>query len=170
VAPSPELALFAERELDRLCAAFPLGYRPALEWRPFRTTAGMAYYRRRAIGLGAAVLTTPERLRDTLVHEYAHLLAFARHGARGVGHGPAWRRAMHDLGAEPRVRHAYEAVRNVPRQRVLYRCLRCGAAIERRRRLPKGRTYVHARCGGGLRLEEVGRLEEEGAAARNGPP
>ena len=85
--PSAELALLAERELDRLCAAFPLGYRPALEWRPYRTTAGMAYYRRRAIGLGAAVLTTPERLVDTLIHEYAHLLAFMRHGPRGADHG-----------------------------------------------------------------------------------
>lgn len=153
--PAPELSALAEGELDRLCATFPLGYRPALEWRPFRTTAGMAYFRRRAIGLGAAVLTTPERLVDTLVHEYAHLLAFARHGAGGLGHGPAWRQAMADLGAEPRVHHAYEVARNAPRQRVVYRCVRCGAAIERRRRLPKGRTYVHARCGGGLRLEGV---------------
>lgn len=159
--PPPETAALAERELDRLCAAFPLGYRPALEWRPFRTTAGMAYFRRRAIGLGAAVLTTPERLVDTLVHEYAHLLAFARKGAQGVGHGPAWRRAMADLGAEPSVRHPYEVARNASRQSVTYRCLRCGATIERRRRLPKNRVYVHARCGGGLRLEGV-REEERG--------
>lgn len=153
--PPPEIAALAERELDRLCAAFPLGYRPALEWRPFRTTAGMAYFRRRAIGLGAAVLTTPERLVDTLVHEYAHLLAFARHGARGVGHGAPWRRAMADLGSEPRVRHTYEVARNASRQSVVYRCVRCGTAIERRRRLPKNRVYVHAQCGGGLRLEGI---------------
>lgn len=158
--PSPELAAYAERELDRLCAAFPLGYRPTIEWRPFRTTAGMAYYRRRAIGLGAAVLTTPERMVDTLVHEYAHLLAAARFGAQGLGHGPAWRQAMMDLGALPTVRHTYEVARNVSRQRVIYRCVRCGASIERRRRLPKGQTYVHARCGGGLREEEVGKREE----------
>lgn len=156
--PSPEIALWAERELDRLCASHPLGYRPALEWRPFRTTAGMAYFRRRAIGLGAAVLTTPERLTDTLVHEYAHLLAFARHGARGVGHGPAWRQAMTELGAEPCVHHTYAVARNAPRQRVVYRCVRCGAAIERRRRLPKGTTYVHAGCGGGLKLTQVVKL------------
>ena len=115
----------------------------------------MAYFRRRAIGLGAAVLTTPERLLDTLVHEYAHLLAYARHGREGAGHGPAWRRAMADLGAEPRVRHAYEVARNAPRQRVVYRCVRCAVAFERRRRLPKNGAYVHAGCGGGLRLESV---------------
>lgn len=121
----------------------------------------MAYFRRRAIGLGAAVLTTPERLVDTLVHEYAHLLAFARHGRAGTGHGPAWRQAMADLGAEPTVRHAYEVARNGSRQRIVYRCVRCGAAIERRRRLPKGQTYVHARCGGGLRLQEIRSLGHE---------
>lgn len=159
----PELALLAERELDRLCAAFPLGYRPAIEWRPFRTTAGMAYYRRRAIGLGAAVLITPERVVDTLVHEYAHLLAFVRSGVKGVGHGAPWKRAMHDLGAEPTVRHAYEVARNAPRQRVVYRCVRCRTAIERHRRLPKGRIYVHASCGGGLRLKEV---REEGTGKK----
>lgn len=153
--PPPEIAETANRELDRLCSAFPMGYRPTLEWRPFRTTAGMAYYGRRAIGLGAAVLTTPERVADTLIHEYAHLLAVARSGKRGMGHGGPWRQAMCDLGAEPRVRHSYEVARNASRQRILYRCVRCGIAIERRRRLPKRRVYVHAKCGGGLRFEGV---------------
>jgi SprT protein len=151
------MASLANAELDRLCAAFPLGYRPTLEWRPFRTTAGMAYFRRRAIGLGAAVLTTPERLRDTLVHEYAHLLAFKRSGPAGRGHSGPWRQAMVDLGAEPRVRHTYEVARNAPRQRVIYRCVRCGTCIERRRQLPKKSVYVHARCGGGLKLEAIRR-------------
>lgn len=155
VKPDAEMVGHAQRELDRLCASHPLGYRPSIEWRPFRTTAGMAYYRRQAIGLGAAVLTTPDRLVDTLVHEYAHLLAFARHGRAGAGHGEPWRRAMIDLGAEPKVHHTYEVTRNAPRQRVVYRCVRCGASIERHRRLPKRGTYVHASCGGGLRLEEV---------------
>lgn len=145
----------AQGELDRLCAEFPMGYRPALEWRSFRTTAGMAYYRRRAIGLGASVLTTPERLKDTLIHEYAHLLAFARYGNAGRGHGAGWQQAMTDLGAAPRVRHTYEVARNASRQRVFYRCVRCGASIERRRRLPRGRKYVHAQCGGGLKLDRV---------------
>jgi len=147
----------ANAELDRLCAAFPLGYRPALEWRRFRTTAGIAYFRRRAIGLGAAVLTTPERLKDTLIHEYAHLLAFRRFGQAGRGHSAPWRQAMVDLGAEPRVRHTYEVARNAPRQSVIYRCVRCGTSIERRRRLPQSRVYVHAACGGGLKLESIRR-------------
>jgi SprT protein len=134
---------------------FPLGYQPTIEWRPYRTTAGMAYFRRRAIGLGAAVVTTPERLVDTIVHEYAHLLAFARKGPGGRGHGAAWIQAMVDLGAEPRVRHTYEVARNSARQIVTYRCVRCGTPISRKRRLPRGAKYVHARCGGGLKLESV---------------
>lgn len=154
------MASLANAELDRLCAACPLGYRPSLEWRPFRTTAGMAYYRRRAIGLGAAVLTTPERLVDTLIHEYAHLVAFKRFGQAGRGHSGPWRQAMVELGAEPRVRHTYEVVRNAPRQRVTYRCVRCGTSIERRRRLPKNNVYVHANCGGGLKLEAIRREAE----------
>lgn len=115
----------------------------------------MAYYRRRAIGLGAAVADTREKVVSTLIHEYAHLLAYARYGQAGAGHGVAWQAAMRELGVEPKVRHTYEVARNKPRQQVVYRCLRCGSEISRSRRLPRGRKYVHASCGGGLRLERV---------------
>ena len=106
------------------------------------------------------MLNAPERVVATLIHEYAHLLAFDRHGRHGTGHGPAWRAAMAELGATPTVRHDYPIVRNVPRQRAVYRCLGCGAEIVRARRLPQGRRWAHAACGGGLRLERIERHSE----------
>ena len=61
--------------------------------------------------------------------------------ARAPGHGPAWRQAMADLGAEPRVRHAYDVVpeRLAPAGRVPLPPVRRGhrapaAAPERGRR------------------------------------
>ncbi len=149
----------AEALLSELCEKYPLGYRPQLLWKGFRVTAGMAYYTRGEIALSRIVLDTPEKMYTTLIHEYAHLLAFAREGRAGAGHGPAWKAAMRQLGAEPVVRHSYTVRRNAKRQTLLYRCVRCGDTFSRHRRLPKTRKYVHADCGGGLRL--VSRLAAE---------
>jgi predicted SprT family Zn-dependent metalloprotease len=147
--------------LVQLCAEFPLGYVPELIWRGYRVTAGLAYYRKGVIGLSTRVLKDETSVVDTLVHEYAHLLAVKRHGTRAAGHGPAWQKAMRDLGQEPKVRHNYEVERNVARQSVTYVCIRCGKSIVRARRLPKRRRYIHANCGGDLRLAKVERITGE---------
>lgn len=149
------LAEQAQEILRETVARFPLSYMPEIRWKKLRVSAGIAYYRTGVIGLSTVILDTPEKLRLTLLHEYAHLLAFERHGRKAANHGIYWKQAMLDLGLEPRVRHTYECARNKPRQTVRYRCQRCGAQIERSRKLPRNRRYVHANCGGGLRLFSV---------------
>jgi predicted SprT family Zn-dependent metalloprotease len=145
----------AEKHLEELYSRFPLKSWPQLEWRAYRVSAGMAYYREGVIGLSSVVLRDPDAVRETLGHEYAHLLAFSRAGTRGAGHGAAWRTAMRDIGLEPKVRHNYEVERNVRRQQVDYLCVRCGATIARKRRLPGRRKYVHSQCGGDLKLLRI---------------
>jgi SprT protein len=152
---NPLLAQLADEILREAMARYPLKYIPELRWKRLRVSAGMAYYRTGTIGLSSLILDTPEKLRLTLLHEYAHLLAFERHGRKAANHGIHWKQAMLDLGLEPKVRHTYECARNTARQKVTYRCQKCGANIERSRRLPRGRRYVHARCGGGLKLFSV---------------
>jgi predicted SprT family Zn-dependent metalloprotease len=152
---NPLLAPLAEEILREAMARFPLRYVPEITWKKLRVSAGMAYYRTGTIGLSTLILDTPEKLRLTLLHEYAHLLAVERHGRKAANHGVYWKQAMIDLGLEPKIRHNYECARNTARQRVTYRCQKCGAHIERSRRLPRNRRYVHARCGGGLRLFSV---------------
>jgi SprT protein len=142
-----------------------MGYVPRLVWRNYRVTAGMAYFRARMIGLSSIVLKDEVMMGETLVHEYAHLLAVARHGQRGKGHGEAWKQAMRDLGAVPKVRHCYQVERNQARQQVDYQCLQCGATIVRKRRLPGRRRYIHAVCGGDLRLMRVVRVTAEAKSA-----
>jgi predicted SprT family Zn-dependent metalloprotease len=115
----------------------------------------MAYYKKGEIALSSVVLVSQEQVQATLVHEYAHLLAVKRHGMRAGAHGAAWRQAMIDLGAEPKVRHNYEVLRNKPRQQVTYLCVKCGKEFDRTRRLPKRRKYVHASCGGALKLKAI---------------
>lgn len=145
----------AQTLLNTLCDSFPLGYRPRLIWKNFRVTAGMAYYRDKAIGLSRSVLTTEEQLDDTVIHEYAHLLAVARHGRKAAGHGVAWQTAMRDLGREPKVTHNYPVQRNQRRQQVGYTCQRCGTVLLRPRRLPARRRYSHVGCGGVIKFSWV---------------
>jgi len=149
------LRLAAERALAELQERHPLRRTAHVEWRNYRVSAGMAYYKLGIIGLSRHVLTTEEAVVDTLIHEYAHLLAYERAGHRGANHGPAWRAAMVELGRPPKVRHNYAVNRNAKRQEVGYQCLRCGETFVRSRRLPRRGRYVHAGCGGALRLAFV---------------
>lgn len=159
--PFEVLVQRSEALLDDLVQGFPIGYRPILVWRNLRVSAGLARYHERTIVLSRLILTDFERLDLTLKHEYAHLMAVARHGRKAANHGPLWQAAMRELGQKPTVRHNYEVERNAKRQQVAYRCRGCGALITRSKRLPKGRKYVHAVCGGALRLESIARTKTE---------
>ena len=150
-----DLIAIARDLLDQLVRDFPLGYEPELEWRNLRVTAGVAYYRAGRIALSRHVLKEESALVVTLKHEYAHLLAVSRHGHSAAGHGHGWQQAMKDLGQEPKVRHNYDVLRNQPRQRVIYECLKCRHLIIRTRKFPRRRTYLHISCGGPIRLKGV---------------
>lgn len=144
----------AEQLLSELQRAHPLRKPATLVWRNFRTTAGTATYGLNCIALGPKVLATPEQLAKTLRHEFAHLLAFEKYGPGGRGHGAAWCEMMRRLGEEPTVKHRYDCKRNESRFVVRYRCEKCAATFDRRRLFARGRVYVHATCGGRLRLLE----------------
>jgi len=144
--------LYANQLLSDLCQAFPMGYRPELIWKGLRVTAGMAYYQLGRIALSHRVLRDENQVRRTLIHEYAHLLAVHRDEVKGKGHGEAWKQAMRDLGEPPEVRHQYEVERNRPKQTLLYKCNKCGSLIPKSRKFPKGRRYLHVRCGGAIVL------------------
>lgn len=159
--PTPaDLERLAVSLLAELESRFPFKRPPRIVWKPYRVSAGKAYLRDNVIGLSRHLLTTRERLRDTLLHEFAHLLAVERHGLAGAGHGPAWRKAMEDVGAPPEVYHRYAVRRNQRRQRVVYACGKCGARFVTARRFPRGRRYAHRDCGGILRFVRVENLRE----------
>jgi predicted SprT family Zn-dependent metalloprotease len=139
----------AEEMLTTLMTACPIGYRPKILWkRQLRVSAGMAYMGRGEIGLSVHLITTPERLQSTLVHEYAHLVAFQRYGRKGLGHGKPWRDAMRELGAPPEVYHRYEVVRNRANNPVHYKCVKCGATFTRRKVIRNLSTVRHRACHG----------------------
>jgi SprT protein len=156
--PHWQLVAYAQRLLDQIAAEFALKEPARIEWRLYRVAAGKAYFHEGVIGLSSRLLDTEEKVRDTLIHEYAHLLAVDRHGRVAANHGPLWQRAMRDLGAEPTRTHSYEV--EPPRQSkaVTYRCEKCHREIIRKRCLPRGRLFVHAQCGGSLRLIAEARI------------
>lgn len=151
----------AEEALAEAAEKFPLSYVAILEWRRYSVTAGMAHYQKGLITLSAIVLKDPEHIRETLLHEYAHLLAFDRHGRKGAGHGKHWKTAMQDLGLEPKVHHHYEVKRNTARQVVVYRCKKCSETFLRKRKFQRGKRYFHVKCGGQISFVEVQRATEE---------
>jgi SprT protein len=132
-----------------------MGYVPFLQWKGLRVSAGMAYYRAGRIALSTRILRDEASVRDTLIHEYAHLLAVHRHGKKGAGHGPEWQQAMREMGLEPKVRHTYHVERNQRRQKVTYKCVHCGTLFVRGKRFPRGARYLHVGCGGDLKLVQV---------------
>ena len=147
----------AELALTEALEKFPMSYVPFIEWRRYSVTAGMAHYKDGMITLSVIVLKDPAHVRETVLHEYAHLLAFDRHGRKGSGHGQHWRKAMQDLGLEPKVHHHYEVVRNQSRQVVVYKCKKCGEKFSRRRQMTRSKRYFHRQCGGQIALVEVQR-------------
>lgn len=90
-------------------------------------------------------------LRETLLHEIAHAVAFVRHGRRALNHGPLWRRVAREVGASPRATCGGPPV--APPRHVLV-CLRCGERIGLYRR-PKHpvAAYRHRGCGGTFRAD-----------------
>lgn len=134
--------------LAQWAASHPLRRPPKVEWsRRLRASAGRAYPVQARIVLSVGLLDSPDKVEQTLAHEYAHLMAFEASGGRCRPHGREWKAAMASLGYPARRTHDYAPQRVVP-PRWAYRCLGCGAQILRARRLPKGRRYRHAACGG----------------------
>jgi predicted SprT family Zn-dependent metalloprotease len=91
------------------------------------------------------------RLRDTLLHEIAHAVAYRRHGRVAMNHGPLWRAVAREVGAEPAA--TCRGAPLAPPTHVLV-CRSCGArvALYRAPKHPPG-AYRHKGCGGRFRLE-----------------
>lgn len=92
-----------------------------------------------------------DRVRETLLHEIAHAVAFARHGRRALNHGPLWRAVAREVGAAPRATCSGPPI--APPTHVLV-CRRCATRVGLYRR-PKhpAAAYRHRGCGGTFELD-----------------
>ena len=99
---------------------------------------------------------TPEGYKDTLMHEIAHAVVMFM--GRCDDHGPNWKAAARNLGADPKATatdEAFMAHRNSKRKPVA-ECRKCGYILHRERRKCYD-GYIHKydeagnKCGGTLR-------------------
>lgn len=120
------------------------------------TAAGQARIRNGSFALiryNAALLSLhpTEFIAETVPHEVAHVVAFAKHGARIRPHGAEWQAVMRHFGVEPSRCHRYDVSRLRTRslQRFLYRC-GCGtheiSSIRHNRICRQGTVYLCRRC------------------------
>lgn len=159
--PRPDGARFAEVERD---AAHTM-LRHGLNGWAFGFGRGKRTLGTTRVRSGAAVGTIrlsrhliaagdDDRVRDTLLHEVAHALAYHRHGRKAMNHGPLWRAVAREVGAEPAATCRGAPV--APPAHVLV-CRACGARVGLYR-TPKhpAAAYRHKGCGGRFRLERGG--------------
>jgi len=134
-----------------------------------RTAAGRAFAREWRIELNPRLQDLPgdsrdAELRNTFLHELAHLVAFARVGRKRIApHGPEWRQACHDLGIPGEDRcHALDFEPRRLAKRFSYACPACGVVILRVRRLrrrvacyPCCRKHAGGKYDGRFQLRET---------------
>ncbi|MER3465920.1 MAG: hypothetical protein C4340_01595, partial [Armatimonadota bacterium] len=96
-----------ERAMLHALAVYPLPNPPTVEWKGYPVTAGRVYPLENRICLSAPLLNTEQRVCETLLHEYAHLVVYHLFGTKAKPHGEEWRRVMKALGAPAERTHTY---------------------------------------------------------------
>lgn len=106
-------------------------------WNPrLRSTAGYAKWPEWLVELNPRLREFEGQTEQTLKHELAHLIAYARAGRRRIEpHGAEWRRACADLGIPgERASHTMPLPRHRQRRKFTYVCPGCGTTTERVRK------------------------------------
>ncbi len=133
-----------------------------------RTAAGRAFTRDFRVELNPRLQDLPDglretELRNTFLHELAHLVAFARAGRKRIPpHGIEWQKACQDLGIPGEDRcHALDFKPRRLARKFAYTCPNCLAVIERVRRLSRRvacyqccRTYARGQFDARFQLKE----------------
>lgn len=118
----------------------------SLRWQTrLRTTAGRACAQQVQIQLNPRLLGFSDELRQTFLHEMAHLVAHARYPKRRlVPHGKEWRRACADLGipGEKSCHTLSLAPRRKVTRRHVYHCPHCNVEIARVRPLRRSEACL----------------------------
>jgi predicted SprT family Zn-dependent metalloprotease len=99
-----------------------------------RTTAGRAWWPARTIELNSKLKEfSDEEIWRTLKHEFAHLLAYERHGRKRIEpHGAEWKAACADLGiAGESTYHSLPLKGRKMKRKHSYACPSCLAVVAR---------------------------------------
>lgn len=114
--------------------------------RRMRSAAGRAFWPDARVELNPRLIGISfDEVRRTLLHELAHLLAYARAGRRRIlPHGPEWQLACADLGiAGEKVTHSLPLASTRQAKKWSYGCSHCGEVFLRVRRMQKVAACYH---------------------------
>jgi len=138
----------ADREMTLECAQLSRGLglehlacQIVVVWnKRMRSTAGRAFWPEGKIELNPKLIeVATDEIRGTMLHELAHLVAYARAGRKRIAaHGVEWREACHDLGIpNERATHSLPLPSRSMRFRWKYTCPACGEGFERVRKMKR---------------------------------
>jgi len=132
----------------------PVEHREVPVFQNPRLRSAMGKARRRGdkqwIELHRFLARDPEKLKSTLAHEIAHVIA-----GIGSGHNAHWRRiaqSLGDTGNRCYTQAEGESIGIVRKTKLVAVCEGCGKEIHKARAYPRGRTYTHKGCGGNFRM------------------
>lgn len=102
-----------------------------------RSTAGRAFWPAARVELNPKLVAISlDEVRQTLLHELAHLLAYHRNGRRIAPHGVEWQQACADLGIPGEsVTHKLPLPRRQQQKKWRYRCPSCQQGFDRVRQM-----------------------------------
>jgi len=108
-----------------------------------RSTAGYARWPNWRIELNPRLVGFPGEVERTLLHELAHLIAYARAGRRRIeAHGKEWQLACVDVGIpNESARHTLPLPRSPQERKLIYQCPNCLTTVERVRKFQR-----HSAC------------------------
>ena len=127
--------LLNELRLDALVAIVRVVWNPRM-----RTTAGRAFWPEARIEMNPKLeQVAPGEIRQTMLHELAHLVAYERAGRRHISaHGVEWRQACADLGIPgEKATHSLPLPSRRMKRKWRYTCPACGEGFERVRKMKR---------------------------------
>lgn len=139
-------------------------------WDHARRRLGVCRLQKKTITLSThfvrANLEAPHEIRDTILHEIAHALAWTLHGDRS--HGQQWKAICREIGAVPRAAARQEAIR-VTAYKYALRLKTTGEIIAKYHRRPAFTKHIK-RLALKNRPETLGQLELVPSENENRPP
>lgn len=143
-----ELVRFCQKSLQGL-GLDDLRARISVEWNGrMRSCAGRAYWPKGLVQLNPRLAgISKSEIRQTLLHELAHLVAYERHKNRRIkGHGKEWQQACSDVGIPgEKATHQLALPSRRMKRKWRYHCPECQRAVERVRRF-KSAVACHHCC------------------------
>lgn len=118
--------------------------------RRMRSTAGRAFLNHTKVELNPRLLELGDdalgHVRQTLLHELAHLLAHQRYGSGISAHGIEWKQACADMGIPGEsATHSLPLPSSKQQKKWRYTCPGCADVIERVRRM-RGSSACYTCC------------------------